>query len=74
MSCAGRRLTPPRQKVMAPLPEQLLDLVCQAVVYSVALAQQGGSERALWSWYCLDHFKQPQRQKSVSVATEATSG
>lgn len=47
MSCAGRRLTPRRQKVMPPLPEQLLGLVCQAVVYSVALAQQGGSEQAL---------------------------
>lgn len=73
MSCAGRQLIPERQKMMAPLPEQLLDLVCQAVVYSVVLAQQGGSERALWGWYCLHHFKEPQDQKNVGMVTEATS-
>lgn len=47
MSCAGRRLTSQREKMMAPLPEQFLDLVCQAVVYSVVLAQQGGCEVVL---------------------------
>ena len=42
VSCAGRWLTPAKQKVTAFLPGQLPDLVCQASVYVVVLARQSG--------------------------------
>lgn len=72
MSCAGRRLTLGKQKVMAFLPDQLLDLVCQAAAYSVALAQQRGCEQVLRSWDYLDHFEQPWHQKSIIMAAQMT--
>ena len=67
VSCTGRRLTPGKQKMMAFLPDQLLDLVCRAAVYSVALAQQRGCERVPRSWSCLDRFEQPWYQRSVTI-------
>lgn len=58
--------------MMAFLPDQLLDLVCQAAAYSIALAQQRGCEQVPKSWDQLDRFKQPWHQKSVTLATQMT--
>lgn len=57
VSCAGRQLTPGKQKMKAFLPDQLLDLVCQAAVYSGVLAQQRRCEQVPRSCDCLDYFK-----------------
>lgn len=72
VSCAGRQLTPGKQKMKAFLPDQLLDLVCQAAVYSGVLAQQRRCEQVPRSCDCLDYFKQLWHQKSLTMATQMT--
>lgn len=58
--------------MMAFLLDELLDLVCQAAVYSVVLAQERGCEQVPRSWDCLDRFKQLWHQKSVTMGIQMT--
>lgn len=69
-SCAGRRLTP--QKMMALLPEQLLDVVCQLCIVLHWHNREDLSELCgVGIPYTTSNSLST--KKSIDMATEATS-